>query len=344
MKKKIFTSVCFLAGFSIIIYAISAGGSQSDSLGTKSSIDTLFEHETEQYLNNILTPYENPIETYVGDIIEKDLDRTKFYKDEDISLSFGSSIIIRDGSHSISGTGSLINVSNGTEIKNPVNLSVGTKYIVAENSNFTVTVTSDSMNAYIEGTLVTYYDKSEQYLKYADALFDLGLLLGDNGEYMLERESTRVEALVMFLRLIGHESFALSHTNTHPFTDVSSWADSQVAYAYDNSYTQGTSDTEFSSLRIISDLEYYTFILRALGYEDNVDFTWSTAYEKAVEVGIISQSFERLSELERGQMIYISYKALDTNIKNQNYTLAERLIQESIIDQELYFRIKASLE
>lgn len=41
--------------------------------------------------------------------------------------------------------------------------------------------------------------------------------------YDLERVPTRIEGLVLFLRLIGEEKAALAYGGENPFTDVPAW-------------------------------------------------------------------------------------------------------------------------
>ena len=47
----------------------------------------------------------------------------------------------------------------------------------------------------------------------------------------------------MLIRVLGKEPAALKSDWTHPFTDVASWADKYVGYAYENVLTKGVSAT-----------------------------------------------------------------------------------------------------
>lgn len=110
----------------------------------------------------------------------------------------------------------------------------------------------------------------------AAALKSLGLFQGvSDTNFDLGRAPTRTEALVMFIRLMGKEDDALVGYYRHPFTDVPSWADGYVGYAYQNGYTNGVSATKFGSSDTASSAMYLTFVLRALGYSDasGGDFT-----------------------------------------------------------------------
>ena len=61
----------------------------------------------------------------------------------------------------------------------------------------------------------------------ADALNQLGLFNGTDKGYELEKPLTRLEALIMLIRLSGKEIDALypEEELTHPFTDTPDWED-----------------------------------------------------------------------------------------------------------------------
>lgn len=84
----------------------------------------------------------------------------------------------------------------------------------------------------------------------ANALKDLGLFLGSNNGFDLDRTPSRVEALVLLLRMLGEEKEAQNITYTNPFADVPTWAEKHVAYAYNKGYTNGISATLFGSNNI----------------------------------------------------------------------------------------------
>ena len=83
----------------------------------------------------------------------------------------------------------------------------------------------------------------------------------------LGRPATRVEALVMLIRLLGKEAEAEAGNWKHPFTDVPAWADKYVGYAYEKGLTKGSTATTFGTGNATAQM-YLTFVLRALGYSD----------------------------------------------------------------------------
>ena len=118
-------------------------------------------------------------------------------------------------------------------------------------------------------------------------LKQLGLFKGvSETNFDLKRAPTRLEALVMLIRILGKEQDALNETREHPFTDVPAWADAYVGYAYENGLTKGMSATKFGSGDAGAGT-YLTFVLRALGYSDTdgADFTWDNPYGLARRIG-----------------------------------------------------------
>lgn len=166
----------------------------------------------------------------------------------------------------------------------------------------------------------------------AKSLKHLGLFKGvSDTDFGLEKAPSRAEALVMYVRTLGKEKEALSGSYTHPFTDVPSWADKYVGYAYKNELTNGVSETLFGSEEGCGSNMYLTFILRALGYSERYDnnFTWEYPYALAARCGILPHNVDTENFL-RADAALISYAALTAIIKDSTETLAEKLIKEEV--------------
>lgn len=171
----------------------------------------------------------------------------------------------------------------------------------------------------------------------AQDLKDLKLFKGiSDTEFDLNRAPTRVEALVMLIRVLGKESAALSGTWSHPFTDVPAWADSYVGYAYQKGLTNGISATEFGTMNANAQM-YVTFVLRALGYSDvnGLDFTFAEPYTLAKSVGILPDCVN-ISDFWRADVVLVSYAALACNLKNSTQTLAQKLISDGVFTGETF--------
>lgn len=101
--------------------------------------------------------------------------------------------------------------------------------------------------------MVSFSTEESTYTDYADSLAPLGIFLGTGAGYELDRAPTRVEGLIMLIRLLGVEEEALSMSDYEtPFQDVPKWANGYVAYAYQNNLTNGISETKFGSMDPVS--------------------------------------------------------------------------------------------
>ena len=167
----------------------------------------------------------------------------------------------------------------------------------------------------------------------ADKLASLGLFQGTGSGYQLDGDTTRIQGLVMLLRLLGLEEEALAYTQPSHFTDVG-WGDNYVSYAYDNGLTNGTSATTFSPNTPLNANGYVTFLLRAMGYSDaEGDFSWADALSFAVEQSMMdaaSANTLKSISMNRGDMVDLSYAALTSPVKGGEQTLAEQLIDQGV--------------
>lgn len=170
----------------------------------------------------------------------------------------------------------------------------------------------------------------------ASALKQLRLFKGVSGtDFDLDRAPTRTEALVMLIRVLGKESEAINGDWPHPFTDVSSWADKYIGYAYKNGLTSGISDTEFGTGDANSDM-YLSFVLRALGYDDSAgDFAWNEPDALAKSSGILIDSVDT-ADFMRADVVHVSWAALEAKLKDGSQTLSEKLIDTGVFADEEY--------
>lgn len=170
----------------------------------------------------------------------------------------------------------------------------------------------------------------------ATILYYLGLFLGTNNSFDLDRAPTRTEAVVLLLRMLGKEQEAKNCTYTHPFNDVPAWANKYIAYAYNKGLANGYSATTFGSSDNAVPEQFLTFTLRALEYSDkDGDFTYKEAIKKAEEIGIaeIGEYTAGSKEFTRGDCVDIIYRALTTTKKIEQITLIEYLVKTNVIDE-----------
>ncbi|MDO5441942.1 MAG: S41 family peptidase [Bacillota bacterium] len=152
----------------------------------------------------------------------------------------------------------------------------------------------------------------------------------------LGRAPSRIEALVIMLRLLGKESEILAGNYTHPFTDVDEWANKYVGYAYENGLTKGVSVTKFGSGNA-SASQFMTFVLRAMGYSDaEGDFAWDNPFTLATQIGIMEDNIKIDSGFWRADCGSICFNALGAKLKSGNKTLADKLIDEKVFTKAAY--------
>lgn len=169
----------------------------------------------------------------------------------------------------------------------------------------------------------------------ADALNQLGLFNGTDKGYELEKPLTRLEALIMLIRLSGKEIDALypDEELTHPFTDTPDWEDAAryMAYGYQNKLTSGVSDTLFAPNDKASLQMYVTFVLRALGYRDTeAGSVWDNWESWGTIAGVIDANTDR-ENFVRGDAVIISKAALNAKICGSDMTLKQRLSEEGVV-------------
>ena len=171
----------------------------------------------------------------------------------------------------------------------------------------------------------------------AGELKSLGLFRGvSDTDFDLARPMTRVEALVMLIRILGKEQEAVSSSWRHPFTDTPAWADTYIGYAYHEGITNGISSTEFGT-GSASAAMYLTFVLRALGYSDaeGGDFRWDAPFALASQVGITPVGVD-LTNFWRADAVIVSHSALMAYQKDSRITLSEKLISLGVFSSELF--------
>ena len=172
----------------------------------------------------------------------------------------------------------------------------------------------------------------------ADALNYLGLFLGTGKGYSLEAPLNRSQSITLILRMLGEAAEAEKGGYQHPFKDVPQWADKYVAYAYEKGYVKGYNDTTFGGADTVTDYQYLTMVLRALGYTDSgdtPDFNYRKSAVLAKELGLVSSTADDASFV-RGNAVEIFWNAMRVKIKNSNETLSERLIAQNVFTQEQF--------
>lgn len=178
---------------------------------------------------------------------------------------------------------------------------------------------------------------ASNYDDVAQQLSAIGMFRGTGSSFELDRAPTRAEAAIMLVRLYGAEEEATAAYQTgeiaHPFTDVPGYSAPHVAWLYTKGLTKGTGADTFGSADACSVQNYATFLLRALGYQDGVDFQYSDALAFARQCGFYSE--EQFSgEFLRDELAALTYEALATDVKGGQVSLLESLIVSGAVDAQ----------
>jgi predicted RecA/RadA family phage recombinase len=181
----------------------------------------------------------------------------------------GTGVVLLAGSASVSyPSGSVIDVSAGETVSSGSGIAAGHRYMVAEDTEAVFTITSDTAVISTDGYYCLGKSAATDYNALAGALKEMNLFRGSDTPYgfgyALEEKPTRIQGLVMFLRLIGEEEAALAFSGKNPFKDTDPWCDRYLAYAYAMGYTKGVDLTRgiFDPQTPISATQYMTFLLR----------------------------------------------------------------------------------
>lgn len=187
-------------------------------------------------------------------------------------------------------------------------------------------------------SLTAFAADSAEAEKKAEALSTLGLFKGTGDGFELDRQPTRMEALILLIRLLGKENEALDTQATHPFTDSPSWygADQYLAYGYEKGLTTGVTATEFQPNEPASAQMMVTFVLRALGYTDGQTpgSVWNNWEELGQKAGILSDGVDTKNFL-RADAVLVLYRALSSEVQGLEIptTLGQHLIDQGVFTQ-----------
>ncbi len=275
----------------------------------------------------------------------------RYKRGDVITVDAGSGLMLLAGTAVLRyQSGTAVDVTGGTVVPSGTGMVAQRRYLAAEGTLLQAAITSDTAVLASQGYYTVTPSGELDYNQLATALKTMGLFQGSGAAYGsgydLERVPTRIEGLVLFLRLIGEEKAALAYGGENPFTDVPAWGRPYVAYAYAKGYTKGVDQSlmHFGSENVISAREYLTFLLRALGYRDSgasPDFAWDTATEQARALGVITQGEQALLAADRpftrAQVAYLSYYILSANRRTggslQSYLISAGAVTLSQVNE-----------
>lgn len=176
--------------------------------------------------------------------------------------------------------------------------------------------------------------------EYANKLKLLGVFRGTEQGFELDRQPTRLEGLVIMLRLLGEEENALRfQPETEFFTDVPAWGKPYVYYAYERGITKGVSDNTFAPEVSLQSYAFLTYMLRAMGYrdgtDDSADFIWNQPELFAMSKNLVNESqlaAWSVNPFYRKDAVRVAYTALNTKTAGGR-ALAEELIEKGVFSK-----------
>ncbi|WP_051620548.1 plastocyanin/azurin family copper-binding protein [Paenibacillus sp. UNC451MF] len=174
----------------------------------------------------------------------------------------------------------------------------------------------------------------------AELAAELGVLQGDGSGVTagyLAKATTRIQAATLFLRLKGLEETALAFQGADNFTDADLVGDTNKAIM---SYLKanpalgwtGTGEGKFDPLSGVTGQQFYKVLLEALGYKQEVDFTYEGTLAFAKSKGI--DQIAEAGALRNSHLATAIVEALKAKLKSGSQTLAESLAEAKVIQSD----------
>ncbi len=188
----------------------------------------------------------------------------------------------------------------------------------------------------------------------AKIISDIGVLSGDSADGVtaeyLAKETTRIQAAIMYLRLQGLEKEALAYKGTANFKDSNTmaWAGGKAVMAYLKANPElgwiGSEDGKFGPTDKITARQYYKVMLESLGYRQTTanadgDFEWKDVLSFAESKGL--KKIAGITDFTNNDLAIATVEALRVRVKGTTVTLAVQLCDAGIIDKAA--AIKAGL-
>ena len=343
-------------------WSLAAGGGASDPLISLSylegeftdkvsaRVDKLLDQSDEDLLNtaeNLLDEWDEEKDAAAVSSRVADTWTEQRLKEEDVlSGSTGLNVLVLAGSVEVyCPSGAVVDVSAGATVPSGSVLVPNHRYLVAEDTAADFTVTSQTAVVSYQGPYALHLSDTVDYNAMAAALKAMNLFKGSFTAYGqgfdLEKAPTRLQALIMFIHVLGEEEAALAYTGATPFRDIAAGTDAAryVGYAYSRGYTNGYTATEWRPAQGVNVHQYTEFMLRALGYSSVSNTNLADTMERAAASGVLTEGEAaelKLTPFLRAQLVYISYRALDAESAEFGMPLADVLMEKGVFDFRQY--------
>ena len=343
MSKKLLILLPLCLALLAVVWGLAAGDA-SDPLASLSYLESTFSDAVDSRVEEKLNASDAALLS--GADMGADLSGNGFAWAEDrlkqgdvLYGSTGVTVMLLAGQGNVTySSGAVVDATDGKVVPSGTALQVNHRYIVAEDTTAGFTVTSKTAVVDHEGGTFTYSDATD-YNAMASALKTLHLFKGSFTGYGqgfdLEVAPTRLQALIMFIRVLGEEEQALAWTGTTPFTDIQkgSQAEKYVGYAYSMGYTNGYTATQFKPAGAVNAWQYTEFMLRAMGYSSAANTNLSDTLIRAQTAGVLTAGEAEMLQRDkflRAELVYVSYYALDAWLPDGNRTLGDLLQEKGV--------------
>lgn len=177
-------------------------------------------------------------------------------------------------------------------------------------------------------------EKDFRFEDEAKVLNELGVFKGkslDGFEPALADGLTRQEGMKLLSDILLWDT---QEERVSDFKDVSSWAQPYVAAAIEKGVTNGMGQGRFGGSEPVSFLQFYTWILRELGYEEVYDadvFIWEDNIKSHIRnMGLLFNEVKDYSKpISRDYAVGIMYGLLFLEAENRPGPLVERIIDKN---------------
>lgn len=193
--------------------------------------------------------------------------------------------------------------------------------------------------------LPAFADENLSTNEKADILNKLNLLAGNGGDYNLSGQLLRSEAAAFIVRIMGKEEYVKANKEQlwyTKFPDVIStqWYAPYIGYCTKNDIISGLTNGNFAPNDAINEQAFLRLMLEALGYINEIDYTWGTVYEKAYEVGLIDidvfdARYVQNRKYTRGEVVDVLYNSLRLIHNIDEISIIDNLLNEGVISPEI---------
>ena len=344
-KHSRMVPLLFLAVSAAVIGAIASGGDASDPLaslsylnGTYASVvDTQVSAKLDASDAALLAAASGKPQTSSSALSWTE---TRLKNGDSLSGGTGLTVTVLAGSvKAVFSSGAVVDVSAGTTLSSGSALSPNHRYLVAEDTAAAFTVVSKTAVVDYQGPYTFALSSAVDYNAMASALKTMHLFKGSytgyGSGYDLELAPTRLQALIMFVRVLGEEDAALSYTGSVPFSDIASGTNAAryVGYAYSKGYTNGYTATRWNPAGAVNVYQYTEFVLRALGYSSSANTDLSGTLTRAADSGVLTSGETaalKSGNFLRADLVYISYYAMDATVSGSTDTLRDVLLSKGV--------------